>query len=70
MDPVLDGVGDVGDDLDGLAEVVALPLPLNDVLVDLARRDVVVLLEGEVEEALVVTQVKVSLRGKRGRGGG
>ena len=36
-DAVLDLVGDVRDDLDGLAEVVAAPLLLDDGLVDLAR---------------------------------
>lgn len=61
LDPGLDGVGDVRDDLDGLAEVVALPLFVDDALVDLARGDVVVPVEGGVEEALVVAEVEVDL---------
>ena len=65
MNPVLDGVGDVRDHLDCLAEVVTLPLPLNDVLVDLSCGDVVVLFEGDIEEALVVAQVQVSLERER-----
>jgi hypothetical protein len=44
-----------------LPEVVPSPLPVEDVLVDLARRQVVLLLEGQVEEALVVAEVEVDL---------
>ena len=40
-DEVLDGVGDVRDDLDGGAEIVAAPLLGEDVLVDAAGGDVV-----------------------------
>ena len=40
-DGLLDLVGDVGDDLHGLAEVVAAPLPLDHRRVDAARRRVV-----------------------------
>ena len=42
FDPVHDLVGHVGDHLHGLAEEVALPLLLQDRVVDLPRRDVVV----------------------------
>ena len=42
-DEVLDGVGDVRDDLDGGAEIVAAPLLAQDVLVDAAGGDVVLL---------------------------
>ena len=42
FDPVHDLVGHVGDHLHGLAEEVALPLLLQDAVVDLPRRDVVV----------------------------
>jgi hypothetical protein len=41
-DELLDGVGDVRDDLHGGAEIVAAALPGDDVLVDAARGDVVV----------------------------
>ncbi len=40
-DEILDGVGDVRDDLDGGAEIVAAPLLGEDVLVDAAGGDVV-----------------------------
>ncbi len=36
---VLDGVGDVGNDLDGGAEIIAAPLLGDDVLIDLAGGD-------------------------------
>lgn len=36
LDPVLDGVGDVGDDLNGLAKIAADTLALDHLLVDLA----------------------------------
>ena len=38
LDPLLDGVRDVGHDLDRLAQVVAAPLLFDDGLVHLARR--------------------------------
>lgn len=59
LDPFLDGVGDVRDDLDRLAQVVALALALNDVLVDLAGGDVVVAGQGDVEVALVVAEIEI-----------
>ena len=61
LDPVLDGVGDVRDHLHRLAEVVAPPLLLDHVPVDLAGGQVVVLREGDVEEPLVVAEVQVGL---------
>jgi hypothetical protein len=76
LDPVLDRVGHVGHDLHRFAEVVAAPLALDHVLVHLPRRQVVVLGQGDVQEALIVAQVEVGLqrRGARGvgraRGGG
>jgi hypothetical protein len=42
LDPVLDGIGNVGDDLHGFTQVVTLAFALDDVLVDLAGGDVVV----------------------------
>ena len=59
---VLDFVGDVGDDLDGFAEVVAAALLEDDLLVDAAGGEVVVAREGRVGEALVVAQVEVGFR--------
>ena len=60
-DEVLDGVGDVRDHLDGGAEIVAAPLLGEDVLVDAAGGDVVLLLAGVAGEALVVAEVEIGL---------
>jgi hypothetical protein len=65
LHPLLDGVGDVRHDLDRLAQVVALALALDDVLVDLARGDVVVAREGDVQVALVVAEIEVDLAAVR-----
>ena len=58
---VFDFVGDVGDDLDGFAEVVAAALFEDDLLVDAAGGEVVVARERRVGEALVVAEVEVGL---------
>ena len=58
---VLDFVGDVGNDLDGFAEVVAAALLEDDLLVDAAGGVVVVARKGRVGEALVVAEVEVGL---------
>ncbi len=50
--PTLDGVRDVGDDLDSLAQVVSSPLLVDDMLIDLASRDVVVTMECDIEKAM------------------
>ena len=42
LDPILDRVGDVGNDLNRLAEVVAASFGFNDFGVDFARGQVVV----------------------------
>ena len=60
-DALLDLVGDVRDDLDGAAEVVAAPLLGDDRLVDAAGRDVAELGQVLVDEALVVAEVEVGL---------
>jgi hypothetical protein len=57
--PFLDCVCDVRHDLHSLAKIVALALALNDVLVDLACGDIVVASEGDVEIALVVSEIEV-----------
>lgn len=59
LDPVLDRIGDVGNDLHGFTQIVALALALDDVLIDLAGGDVVVAGEGDVEVALVVAEIEV-----------
>ena len=60
-DPLLDLVGDVRDDLDRAAEVVAAALLGDDRLVDAAGRDVAELGQVLVDEALVVAEVEVGL---------
>ena len=62
LDPLLDLVGDVGNDLDRPAEVVAAALLGDDRLVDPAGRDVARLAQVLVDEPLVVAQVEVGLR--------
>ena len=59
LNPVLDCICQVWHDLDGAAEVVSATLFLNYVLVDLAGCDVVLACEGDVEVALVVTEIEV-----------
>jgi hypothetical protein len=49
----------VGYNLYSLAKVVALALALDDVLVYLAGGNVVVAGEGDIEVALVVTEIEV-----------
>ena len=60
-DPRLDLVGDVRDDLHGVAEVLPAPLLGDDARVHLARRHVRARREVAVEEALVVPDVQVGL---------
>ena len=60
-DAPLDLVGDVGDDLHGLAEVVAAPLGRDDRRVDRSGRGVGVARQRLVDEALVVTEVEIGL---------
>jgi hypothetical protein len=61
LDVVLDLVGDVRDDLHGLAEVVAAAFLLEHRLIDLAGGEVVHLAHAGGDEALVVAQVEVGL---------
>ncbi len=56
---VFDLVGDVRDDLDGLAEIIAAALFGDDLLVDAAGGEVVVAGELGVGEALVVAEVEI-----------
>ncbi len=57
----LDLVGDVGDDLDGGAEIVAAPLLHDDVAIDAAGGDIVRLAGGNAGEALVMAEVEIGL---------
>src|SRR5207253_10354119 len=60
-DEVLDGVGDVGNDLDGGAEVIAAPFLGEDFLIDVAGGDVVLALRRLPREALVMAEVEIGL---------
>jgi hypothetical protein len=60
-DELLDRIGDVRDDLDGGAEIVAAPLALDDALVDPARGHVVALAGRDAGEALVMAEVEIGL---------
>ena len=57
----LDRVGDVRDDLDGRAEIIAAPFLGDDVAVDAAGGDIVRLLRRNAGEALVMAKVEVGL---------
>ena len=57
----LDLVGDVRNDLDGLAEIIAAALAGDDLLVDAAGGQIIRLGELGVGEALVVPQIQVGL---------
>ena len=59
LDEFLDFVGDVGNDLHGLAQVVAAALFLQHGLVNLARGEVVGFLHARFNETLIVAQVEV-----------
>ncbi len=62
LDVFLDFVGDVRDDLDGLAQVVATAFFLQHALVDAARGEVVGFLHARFNETLVVAQVEIGFR--------
>ena len=61
LDIALDFVGDMGDDLDRLAQVVATAFLVDDALIDASRRHVVGTRRLDVGEALIVAQVQVGL---------
>ncbi len=60
-DEILDGVGDVRDDLHGRAEIVAAPFLADDLLVDAPRGDVVGLARRAPGEALIVAEIEIGL---------
>ena len=62
VDELLDLVRDVGDDLHRGAEILAAPLLVQHVPVDLARGEIGVFVQILVDEALVVAEVEVGLR--------
>ena len=60
-DEGLDRVGDVRNDLDGRAEIVAAAFLGDDLLIDAPGGDVVGLRSGAAGEALIVTEVEIGL---------
>ena len=62
IDKVLDLVGDVRDDLHGLAQILAAALLVEHVPVHLAGGEVGVLVQILVDEALIVAEVEIGLR--------
>ena len=60
-DEILDRVGDVGNDLDGGAEIIAAPLFQQNFLVDAAGGDVVLAGRRPAGEALVMAEVEIGL---------
>jgi len=55
----LDFVGDVRNDLNGLAQVITMTLFLDDILINAAGGDVVGFGRGNVQKTLIMTQVQV-----------
>ena len=62
LDAPLDFIGDVRNDLNGLAEIDALALVIEDLLIDLTAGGVVLARELRAGEPLVMTEVEVRLR--------
>lgn len=60
LDPILNGVRQVRNNLDRLAQIVAFSFPIDDMLVDLASGDIAISGQGDVEVALVVAQVEIN----------
>src|SRR5690606_3319374 len=59
---ILDRVGDMRNDLDGTAEIVAAPLFADDGLINPPRGDVIGLAGGNAGEALVMAKVEIRFR--------
>lgn len=60
LNPILDSICQVRNDLHGATKVIAAPLLLNDMLVDLAGCDVILTSESNVQVALVVSEVEIN----------
>lgn len=59
LDPFLDGIGDVRNHLNRLAQIVALSLLADHLLIDLASGDVVVAVKSDIEESFVVAEIEI-----------
>src|SRR4029453_7384656 len=61
-DEILDGIGDVGNDLDGGAEVIAAALLGENFLIDPAGGDVVLARRRPAGKALVMAEIEIGFR--------
>ncbi len=61
LDEFLDGIGDVGNDLDGGAEIVASPLAPDHGRIDAPGGDAVAAPRGDAGEALVMPKIEIGL---------
>ena len=61
FNPVLNGIGEVRHHLHRLSEIITLAFPLDDVLVDLARSDVVFARQSDIEVSFVVSEIEINL---------
>jgi len=61
-DEILDLIGDVRNDLDGLAQVVAPPFLGNDGIINLTGRQVIGFFHARAGEAFVMAQVEIRFR--------
>lgn len=59
LDPILNSICEVGNDLYCFAQIVAFPFTVNDMLINLAGCDVAISGQGDVQIALVVAQIEV-----------
>lgn len=60
LNPVLNGVGEMRNNLHSLSKILTSSLSLNHVLVDLTGGNVVVPSKGDVDVPLVVTEIQIS----------
>ena len=58
-DPILNGIGDVWDDLNRFSKIVATTFSFKHFGIDLTSRQIVVSSKVEVEEAFVIAEVKI-----------
>ena len=56
---MFDLIGDVRDDLYGLAQIIAAPLFLNHVLIDPSGGDIIGLVRLDIQEPLVMPQIQI-----------
>ena len=62
VDPALDFVRDVGDNLDGAAQIAALPFPVQDGPINLTGRDGGIGRKAFIHKTLVMSQIQVGFR--------